>query len=168
MLTEVAVEMLAEIVRSVFITMMGLEVSVCDTPSIASAGRLTSFVQLTGDWNGTVIFECTKRQACQFSGRMLAMDPPEAVDDDVRDMLGELANMIAGNLKSGMAPGVRLSMPTVMDGSDYDLRVCGSQVQDKLTFECAEGHFVVTVLSNQGESFHPLKHCPSFQPGAAE
>ena len=43
------------------------------------------------------MFECTRDQACQLAGRFLAMDPPEAVDDDVRDMLGELANMIGGN-----------------------------------------------------------------------
>jgi chemotaxis protein CheX len=75
------------------------------------------------------------------------MEPPESVDDDVRDVLGELANMIGGNMKCGMTAGVKLSMPTVLDGSDYDLRVCGSQVQERLAFECAEGSFWVTILS---------------------
>jgi CheY-specific phosphatase CheX len=79
------------------------------------------------------------------------MDAPDVVDDDVRDMLGELANMIGGNMKSGMATGIRLSMPTVMDGSDYDLRVCGAKVKNKLAFDCADGKFWVTVLSPGGE-----------------
>jgi hypothetical protein len=38
-------------------------------------------------------------------------------------------------------------MPTVLDGSDYDLRVCGSQVQERLAFEWDNSHFWVTVLS---------------------
>jgi chemotaxis protein CheX len=80
------------------------------------------------------------------------MDPPDTVDDDVRDVLGELANMIGGNMKSGMATGVRLSMPTVLDGSDYDLRVVGSQVKERLSFQCADGYFWVTVLSRGQES----------------
>ena len=151
MLTEVSVEMVAEIVKSVFVTMMDIEVITSEAPSVPSGDRLTSFVQLTGEWNGAVMFECTRRQACLFAGRILAMDPPESVDDDVRDMLGELANMIGGNMKCTMASGVRLSMPTVMDGSDYDLHVCRSQVRDRLEFECEDGHFWVTVLSAEGQ-----------------
>jgi len=149
MQTEVSVELLAEIVRSVFKTMMGLDVTSSDAPWSHIGSRLTSFVHLTGDWNGAVLLECNSRQACQFAGRILAMDPPESVDDDVRDVLGELANMIGGNTKCVMAPGVRLSMPTVMEGRDYDLRICGSQVQERLAFECADGHFWVTLLTTK-------------------
>jgi chemotaxis protein CheX len=141
--------MLSEIVKSVFLTMMDLELSSSEKPWHPGGDRLTSFVQLTGDWNGAVMFECSRHQACHFAGRILAMDPPDAVDDDVRDVLGELANMIGGNMKSGMTTGVRLSMPTVLDGSDYDLRVCRSQVKEKLAFQCADGHFWVTVLSGE-------------------
>jgi len=77
------------------------------------------------------VIECSRLQACQFAGHILSMDPPESVDDDVRDVLGELANMIGGNLKSNFSSQVRLSMPSVMDGSDYDLRICGSEVRER-------------------------------------
>lgn len=151
MLTEASLEMLAEIVKSVFLTMMDLELSSSDKVWHPGGDRLTSFVQLAGDWNGAVLLECSRTQACHFAGRILAMDPPETVDDDVRDVLGELANMIGGNMKCGMTPGVRLSMPTVLDGSDYDLRVCGSQVQERLAFQCDDSHFWVTILSEGSE-----------------
>jgi chemotaxis protein CheX len=150
MQTEVSVELLVQIVESVFTTMMDLEVSPSEAPWVSTGDRLTSFVHLTGDWNGAVLFECNPRQACQFAGRILSMDAPDAVDDDVRDVLGELANMIGGNMKSGMATGVRLSMPTVMEGRDYDMRICGSAVLEKVAFLCAEGHFLVTVLATKG------------------
>jgi CheY-specific phosphatase CheX len=78
------------------------------------------------------------------------MDPPDIVDDDVRDVLGELANMIGGNMKCCMPTGVRLSMPTVMEGRDYDMRICGSQILERVAFQCAEGHFWVTVLVTKG------------------
>ncbi|MGD0096742.1 MAG: chemotaxis protein CheX [Terracidiphilus sp.] len=141
-------EMLSEIVKSVFLTMMDLELSNSDKPWHPGGDRLTSFVQLTGEWNGAVMLECSRDQACHFAGRILAIDPPETVDDDVRDVIGELANMIGGNMKCGMAPGVRLSMPTVLNGSDYDLRVCGSQVQERIAFQCEDKPFWVTVLSD--------------------
>ena len=150
MQTEVSLELLAEIVETVFMTMMSLEVSSSDVPWSHKGERLSSCVHLTGDWNGVVVLECNSRQACQFAGRILAMDAPETVDDDVRDVLGELANMIGGNMKSGMATGVRLSMPTVMEGRDYDMRICGSQVLERIAFQCADGHFWVTVLSTKG------------------
>ena len=105
--TEISVELLRQIVESVFGTMMSLPVSPSDAPWSQAGDRLTSSVYLTGDWNGAVLLDCNPRQACDFAGRILCMDPPDIVDDDVRDVLGELANMIGGNMKCGMAAGVR-------------------------------------------------------------
>jgi len=39
----------------------------------------------------------------------------------------------------------------VMEGSDYGLRICGLRVQERLGFECADGHFWVSVLSKEGK-----------------
>jgi chemotaxis protein CheX len=146
-LTNVNAAMLAQTVEAIFLNMMNLEVSPGGTPWAPSHHHLTSSVHLSGVWNGALLFECDRRQACQFAGRFLSMDPPEVVTDDVRDVLGELANMIGGNMKSAMATGLSLSMPSVTDGSDYGLRVCGSEIQDRLAFECADGPFWVTLLA---------------------
>jgi len=59
--------------------------------------------------------------------------------------------MIGGNLKCAMPAGVHLSMPSVMEGNDYGLRICGLKVKERLAFECADGHFWVSVLSNEGK-----------------
>lgn len=149
---------LAEIVESVFGTMMNLAVDRCGSPWTPAGDRLTSVVHLTGDWCGAVLLECERRQACQFARRFLCMgapegnmadgDPPGTVDDVVRDVLGELANMIGGNLKCVLTRGTRLSMPSVVDG-DYSLRVCGAEVQERLAFRCAEGIFRITILTTR-------------------
>ncbi len=158
---EVRAEMLEQIVKSVFTTMLELEVSVTEAPQKPAGSRLASFVQLTGDWNGTVLLECSPQQACALAGRVLCMDPPSAVDDDVRDAMGELANVIGGNIKSGMSVGVSLSMPIVMDGKDYDLRVCGAEIWERLNFECTDGPFWVTVLATFDEKIPGIKeHLP--------
>lgn len=140
---------LAQIVESVFGTMMGLEVGDCGTPWFPGGDRLTSAVHMAGDWNGALLLECDGRQACRFAGRFLSMDAPDTVDDVVRDVLGELANMIGGNLKCVLTRGIRLSMPSVVDGSDYNLRVCGAEVQERLAFQCADGIVWITVLSTR-------------------
>jgi hypothetical protein len=70
MTTELSLEIkpgeVEQIVGSVFETMLGLELRDGGTPWFPSADRVTAAVQMTGDWNGAVLFECDKRQACQF------------------------------------------------------------------------------------------------------
>jgi chemotaxis protein CheX len=138
---------LAQIVESVFGAMLNLEVGESGAHWFPSGDRLTSAIHLTGEWNGAVLLECDRSQACRFAGRFLSIDPPDAVDDVVRDVLGELANMIGGNLKCVLTKGIRLSMPSVVDGSDYSMRVCGTVAREQITFECAEGLFWITVLT---------------------
>jgi chemotaxis protein CheX len=143
-----------EIVTSVFENMMGLETEKCGVPWFANHDRLTAVVHLTGDWNGAVLLECSRRQARRFAARFLSTshdvgldegNPGGPVDDVTRDVLGEVANMIGGNLKCVLARGTRLSMPSVVDG-DYGLRVCGAGAPERLSFESTEGCFWVAVL----------------------
>ena len=147
--TEILPSELAQIVESVFASMLGLEVGRCGTPWFPNGDRLTAAVHMAGDWNGAVLLECDRRQACQFAGRFLSTEPPESVDDVVRDVLGELVNMIGGNMKCVLTRGIQLSMPSVVDGSDYSLRVCGAKVRERLAFQCAEGPFWVMVLATR-------------------
>jgi chemotaxis protein CheX len=142
---------LAQIVKSVFETMTSLEVTDCETPWFPGRDRLTSALHLSGEWNGAVLLECDRRQACAFAGRFLSIDPPETVDDVVRDVLGELANMIGGNLKCVLTPGIRLSMPSIVDGSDYTVRVCGAEVRERLPFQCELGPFWITLLTKRAD-----------------
>ncbi len=143
----VNVEMLRQIVGSVFETMVSLNVSPSEGTWRPGPDHLTSFVQITGICGAAVLLECNRWQACLFAGRILAMDPREEVNDDVRDVLGELANMIGGNMKSEMPTGARLSMPTVVDGSHASLHFCGSKVQKSLSFQCTDGDFWIFVLA---------------------
>lgn len=138
---------LTQIVESVFQTMLNLDVAKCGSPWFPGGDRLTSFVHLSGTWNGAVLLECSRGQACRFAGRFISAQTPGSVDDVVRAVLAELANMIGGNLKCVIAPGIHLSMPSVVDGSDYSLLVCGAKLQEQLAFDCAEGLFWVTVMS---------------------
>lgn len=137
--------MLVRTVGSVFITMLGLDVSPSEIPRRPAGYLLTSYVQLTGDWNGAILLECSCQQARRFAGLILSTEPPATVDDDVRDVLGELANVIGGNMKCGMSTAANLSMPTVIEGQD-DLRFFGTRARERFTFQSSEGHFWVTIL----------------------
>jgi chemotaxis protein CheX len=147
MSVEIQPDAVAQIVESVFGTMMNLEISESRTPWFPSVDRLTAAVHLAGDWSGAVLLECNERQARHFAGLFLSMDPPDTVDEAVRDVLGELANMIGGNVKCVLTPGIKLSLPAVVDGGGYSARLCRAEVRERLAFACAEGPFWITILT---------------------
>ncbi len=66
MKTDVQKEMLVRTVGSVFITMLGLDVFPSEIRQRPAGDLLTSYVQLTGDWDGAVLLECTRQQACHL------------------------------------------------------------------------------------------------------
>lgn len=144
----IEVENVASIVQSIFATMMDLSVEMAERYSPPQGDRLTASVFLEGSWNGAVSIECSRQQACDLAGRFLCGDAPSEVDDDVRDVMGELANIIGGNFKSTLGADVRLSVPSVIDGSDYEVRVCGTGKCEQLGFRYAGGDFSVLVRAN--------------------
>ncbi len=138
---------LVQIVQSVFSTMIGLEIAPCSDPWSPDGNRLTAAVHLSGDWNGVVLLECERRQACAFAARFLSIETPDTVDDTVRDVLGEVANMIGGNLKCVVTRGISLSMPSVVDGGDYRMRFCRAELLLQCAFDSADGVFWVIILT---------------------
>lgn len=134
------------VAESVFATMMGLKVRPADRPFPGQAGLLTAAVYLTGERDGAVCIHCTPREACQFAGRFMGLPPVETVDNDVRDVIGELANMIAGNLKCTLAAGIKVSVPSVTDGPGYSLRVCKGSMTYQGAFDSEGGQFWITLI----------------------
>jgi len=145
-------DLVTDTVQSIFATMIGIDVSVVDAQLPHKGDRLTSSVSLEGEWNGVISFECSRTHACQIAGHFLAVDPPNEVNDDVRDVLGELANMIGGNIKSAISSDVRLSLPSVIDGSNYEFHVCGSDLQERTAFHSTDGLFWVTVQTKDRQA----------------
>jgi chemotaxis protein CheX len=76
----------------------------------------------------------------------MAIDAPLCINDDVRDTMGELANTLAGNLKSVLPHGIGLSMPSVVEGTDYSLRICGGNLIDRMPFSSETGVIWVTLI----------------------
>jgi chemotaxis protein CheX len=141
---------LTRIVHDVFETMLGLELEPSAEPWKPTRDRLTGAVYLAGAWKGAVLLECDHSQAYHLTSLLMSLPLPAAIDDDVRDTMGELANMIGGNLKSVLPRGVVLSMPSVVEGSDYSLRVCGgSATVERLAYASPEGVLWVTLVKLQ-------------------
>lgn len=149
---------LEQIVASVFETMLNLEVQ----PTALTAPpdhRLTAMIQLTGPWRGAVMLETGLAESCQIGARFMSIPVPEAVTDDVRDVLGELVNMIGGNMKSVLGPTASLSIPFVTDGREPHATTRTKTRLERQKFLSDEGCFWVSRIAAPAEE-------PNGQPSA--
>jgi chemotaxis protein CheX len=141
---------LTQIVESVFQTMLHLEVAQVDVIWEPAPDVITGAIYFAGTWKGAVLLECTRPQAYELTHRLMGIDTPANINDDVRDAMGEMANMLAGNLKSVLPHGIDLSMPSVVEGADYTLRVCGGSLIDRMPFSSELGVIWVTLIEVLG------------------
>ena len=74
-------------------------------------------VSVSGGWEGTVTVEVAQDVAHELTRRLLAIDDADEVgDEDVADAVGELVNMVGGNIKSLMPGPSVLTLPSVAAG----------------------------------------------------
>jgi chemotaxis protein CheX len=143
-------EEIEQVAASVFTTMMGLEAREVPGSGLGSGPEfLTAAVFLTGSWQGAVLVQCSPQHACEFTGCFLGGPAPAEVSDDVRDVLGEIGNMIAGNLKCTLCPGIRVSVPSVVAGRDYSLRLCGARLAEQMALETGKGSIRLSIFEVQ-------------------
>lgn len=133
------------IVQDVLATMTQYPAAPSAEPYSPQPGRATCAIHFVGDWSGALLIECPLPMAFEFTARLMRIPKPIQFDDDVYDALGELANMIGGNLKSVLPKGATLSMPTVFDGPNYSIRLRGVLREKRMTFEGPDGRFWVTL-----------------------
>jgi chemotaxis protein CheX len=88
-----------------------------------SGGGIGACVQITGAWEGAVRVDCSLQLARLATARFLAVEPAEVDIAQIRDAMGELANMSAGSVKPLLPRPCQLSLPSVADGADYTLTV---------------------------------------------
>ena len=70
-------------------------------------------VCLSGVWQGVLMVECEPEVALKLSCALLGMEAGEASEIDVADTLGEIANVIGGNLKNVLPAPTVMSLPVV-------------------------------------------------------
>jgi chemotaxis protein CheX len=74
-------------------------------------------VSISGSWHGHVVVECSNEAAKHAAAALLAMELNELTDDDLVDAVGELANIVGGNVKSTLPAACVVSLPQVVMGA---------------------------------------------------
>lgn len=133
-------------------TMLNVAVTRLDRAAIRpspteDATTIVALIGLTGSWNGSGAIACTGDTARLLSGRFL-MTTFADVDAEVLDAMGELANMIIGNVKEDLAAALgplAISTPTVIHGRGLQTRSVDGETDARVSFACEGGVLDVRV-----------------------
>ncbi|WP_164700472.1 chemotaxis protein CheX [Modestobacter sp. KNN46-3] len=83
-------------------------------PVAPPAEVVSAWVTISGPWDGAVVLTCAPATAEALAESVLMTRPPTVVDDeDVADALGELANVLGGNIKSVLPGPSSLGLPQI-------------------------------------------------------
>jgi chemotaxis protein CheX len=137
-----------EISQEIWESLLGMEIESSDAAGNAFADSkrtVTGFVNIGGAWEGTILLEVSDSLSKQFAADMLGISLDEVSSQDVADALGELTNMVGGNIKSLLPAPSNLSIPAVAEGADYSIWAPGTDLLAQVTLRCAGQPMLITV-----------------------
>ena len=122
------------------VTQESLEISSFETTS-----NISSMIGLGGDIRGLLSLHFPQSVATAITSGLLGVEVTD-LDEDVKDATGELANMIAGNLKIILAEyglSAELAIPHTIIGNAYKTSGLGRADKISALFNTDDGHFRV-------------------------
>ena len=125
--------------QDVFDTMLSMQLTEQDSHTLADSSRIVGSVSLAGSVSGTVNVHVSDAFANQITANMLGMELDEIdSDEEVHDVIGELSNMIGGDLKSRLCDAgfvCELSIPSITSGKDFTIESKGWAVKEIVCFQ---------------------------------
>jgi len=134
----------------IFTDMVMMEISVIGEPMLrlgALKESISGMIGLAGIHKGVLAVHFPKQVALNVTSNFLGMEVEE-INVDVQDAIGEIANMLGGNLKtilSGQGKDIQLSLPSTIYGDEYTFTSQVDVDQIILPFQTPAGVFYVEV-----------------------
>lgn len=137
-----------ESVIEIFSTMVMMEIAVngdFQKSCLPLNESISGVIGLAGTHKGVLAIHIPNQVAMAITGSFLGMDVDE-MNADVEDAVGELANMLGGNVKAILSEKGRdidLSLPSTIIGKHYDFQPTREAERIVIPFACAAGEFVI-------------------------
>jgi flagellar motor switch protein FliN len=134
----------SEAVIDVFDTMLSLKPEPADAVTAKSLEgiRHVGSVSFAGDAAGVVSIHAADSFSREMAAEMRGLEVEEIEgDEEVREMLAEMGNTVAGNLKSAFTDaGLRcaLSTPSFTSGTDFEIEALNMENYERFAFRCGE------------------------------
>lgn len=116
-----------------------------DTRAGSFKDSVTGIVGLAGPSKGMVAIHIPEKTALKITSAFLCMEV-DSIDDDVKDAIGELANMVAGSIKADLSDDskeYKLSIPSVVCGAEYQIECLAESQRVIVPFTVSDGEFLV-------------------------
>lgn len=111
-LSPIGLEQLVSITQNVWSSLLAVELTaVPDEAAVLTGPVLLAVVRISGAWQGRVELECSSDQAHAAAAVMFGAETTSA--DEAADAVGELANIVSGNVKSLLPAPSAMSVPSV-------------------------------------------------------
>jgi CheY-specific phosphatase CheX len=146
---ELALEDITRLTEDIWLSTVGLAVRPSEetVPGRLSGRTLDGIVNITGDYHGAVVVQCPLGLAARLARAMFDLGSGRPTLADMQDALGEITNMTGGNVKALLPGTCHLSLPAVVEGEDYTIRVPGTRTTHRAVFACGSESFVVSIVS---------------------
>ena len=144
-------------VEDVFDTMLSMDVSKISPDEVETNGypQIVGTVSVAGSIMGNVNVHLNNKFAKLITAAMLGMTVEDIdSDEEVHDVIGEVCNMVGGNLKSRLCDAgfvCELSIPSITAGSDFRIESKGWQRHERYGFQNQEDSALVEVFMKNGE-----------------
>ena len=130
-------EEILAITRDVWESFTGRTIEPADDQERLDGGDvIVGCITVTGEWQGSVLLACPAQLARMAASAMFDLPAAQLDDEQVADALGELTNMIGGNIKSLIPGPSRLSMPTVTVGASSTVPAPGAALLSTVSLAC--------------------------------
>jgi chemotaxis protein CheX len=140
-------EQITAMAEDIWLAVLGLPLmrSESAVPYVAQE-LLTGSVAISGAWQGMVQIQCSAAFAQRAASVMFGLEPLHVGPEEGRDALGELANMVSGNLKAVLPGPSRLCLPIVADGP-LNFGTATPAKKSEVWLECGEDAILVSVAT---------------------
>jgi CheY-specific phosphatase CheX len=136
----------------VFDTMLSMKAVMVDEaqgPANGTGPRIVGSVGLSGEVMGNVSIQVTRMFAYEMTSAMLGMELDDIEEDEVHDVVGEISNMLGGDIKSRLCDEgfpCSLSIPSITSGTDFTIESTGWSRHEVFTFSCDDYRIVIEVF----------------------
>ncbi len=137
-----------ESAKEIFSTMVMMEIEVVDQANNevkTLVDSISGVIGLAGTHKGVLAIHLPNHVAKAITGSFLGMEVTE-MGEDVEDAVGELANMLGGNVKTILSEkgrDIELSMPSTISGHEYNFQPTKEVERFLINFSCESGTFAI-------------------------
>ncbi len=138
---------LASLVCEVSEVFLGAPVQAAAAAPRGVGGGCTAAVTISGKWHGTIFVTCERRLARAAMGEVLQVSPFGISESDTRDMVGEMTNVVAGNLKALISHALDETCFMSLPWYPTTAPQAAGGNSPELWFECEQGAFRVVLVA---------------------